>query len=264
MVAVLVAAICTNVAQFAPVQRSMLYPATAMLSVDAVQVSPICVAVASTATRFAGVLGGVVSAPAPVVPYAEFEGGLTLPAASFATTMYPNVVESGNFWSRYDAFVDVAIPEKLVHPVPVHRLMKYSVTPTLSVAGVHVTCNVVGETDVTCTFVGLVGAVVSLGLAIVTTADPDLKGAACDTAVTITVAGFGTAAGAVYIPAAEIVPCVGSPPAAPFTCQVSPPLAAPVTVAENGCVWPKLTMADVGDITTVTGSCVEEALDAQP
>src|SRR4249920_169928 len=47
---------------------------------------------------------------------------------------------------------------------------------------------------------------------------------------TVTVAGFGTAVGARYCPAASTVPTTASPPAVPFTLHVTV-LGAPVTVA---------------------------------
>jgi hypothetical protein len=70
----------------------------------------------------------------------------------------------------------------------------------------------------------------------VAVADPDFVVSACDTAVTVTVAGLGTTEGAVYSPAVEIVPTVEFPPATPFTCQVTAVLEVPVTVAVNCCV----------------------------
>jgi hypothetical protein len=75
---------------------------------------------------------------------------------------------------------------------------------------------------------------------------------ACAVALTVTVAGLGALAGAVYKPLAEIVPCVASPE----TCQVTAVFAAFVTVAENCCVCPDVTVAVVGDIVTLTGFCV--------
>ena len=81
---------------------------------------------------------------------------------------------------------------------------------------------------------------------IVTCAGNVLLGSACETAVTVTVAGFGTFVGAVYIPADEIVPCVVSPPLTPFTSQVTLVLAALKTAAVNCCVLPVCTLADFG------------------
>jgi hypothetical protein len=85
---------------------------------------------------------------------------------------------------------------------------------------------------------------------IVITEDADLLPFACATAVTLTLAGFGTFVGAVYIPVEEIVPIVGSPPLVPFTCQETLVLAELRTVAVNCCVFPGCSVADVGEITT--------------
>ena len=56
---------------------------------------------------------------------------------------------------------------------------------------------------------------------IVTVAEADRVESATDTAVTVTVAGDGTVAGAVYSPAVEIAPTVALPPVTVFTCQVT-------------------------------------------
>jgi hypothetical protein len=72
----------------------------------------------------------------------------------------------------------------------------------------------------------------------VTCAEPDLLVSAADTAVTVTVAGEGTMAGAVYRPELEIVPTVELPPFTPLTCQVTAVFVVPVTVAVNVCVPP--------------------------
>jgi hypothetical protein len=65
--------ICANEEQPAPLQRSTLYPVTPTLSVEAVQVSPICELEEAVATSFDGAVGGVVSAPVEVVAEAVFE-----------------------------------------------------------------------------------------------------------------------------------------------------------------------------------------------
>src|SRR5438045_7226119 len=70
----------------------------------------------------------------------------------------------------------------------------------------------------------------------VTCAEADFVGSACDTAVTATVAGFGTTAGAVYRPELDIVPTVALPPVTPLTCQVTAVLLVFCTVAVNCCV----------------------------
>jgi len=68
-------------------------------------------------------------------------------------------------------------------------------------------------------------------------------------AVTVTVAGL---AGAVYRPELEIVPTVALPPVTPFTCQVTAVLLVFCTVAVNCWVPPAATVADVGEIVTLT------------
>jgi hypothetical protein len=59
------------------------------------------------------------------------------------------------------------------------------------------------------------------GEVIVTKAEPDLLGSACEMALTMTVEDDGTFCGAVKIPFALIVPCAASPPVTSFTCQVT-------------------------------------------
>lgn len=69
----------------------------------------------------------------------------------------------------------------------------------------------------------------------------------------------GTAAGALYIPADEIVPAVEFPPGTPFTSQLIPVLLVPETVALNCWVWPVCKVALGGETETVTGGgCVIE------
>ena len=78
--------------------------------------------------------------------------------------------------------------------------------------------------------------------------------------MTVTVAGLGTAPGAVYRPELEIVPTVALPPVTPFTCQVTAVLLAFCTVAVSCCVPPTAIVVDAGEIITLTatGVCVVE------
>ena len=78
--------------------------------------------------------------------------------------------------------------------------------------------------------------------------------------MTVTAAELGTAPGAVYRPELEIVPIVALPPVIAFTCQVTVVLLVFSTVAVNCCVPPTATVADAGEIITVTatGVCVVE------
>jgi hypothetical protein len=75
-----------------------------------------------------------------------------------------------------------------------------------------------------------------------------LLGSATLAARTVTDAGFGTAAGAVYRPDVEIVPFK----APPSTDQVTAVFVVPVTVAANCCVSPSPTDAVPGATVTTT------------
>lgn len=73
-------------------------------------------------------------------------------------------------------------------------------------------------------------------------------------AVTLTVAGKGKSAGAVYAPAAEMVPAAALPPTTPFTLQTTAVFAVFVTVAVKLCGFPKMTEALPGEtLTTIAG-----------
>jgi hypothetical protein len=67
----------------------------------------------------------------------------------------------------------------------------------------------------------------------VTVAEPDLVVSACEVAVTVTVAGFGIAAGAVYRPPLVIAPQVAPAQPVPEILQFTAVFAVPVTVALN-------------------------------
>ena len=68
-------------------------------------------------------------------------------------------------------------------------------------------------------------------------------------AVTMTVCGLLSAAGAVYRPALEIVPTAG------FTDHVTAVFVVPVTVAVNCCVCPAQRAAEPGETCTAMGTC---------
>src|SRR6266446_4662078 len=76
----------------------------------------------------------------------------------------------------------------------------------------------------------------------VTDADADFVASACAVAVTVTCAGFGTVAGAVYSPLLEMVP-LEAPPA---MLHVTAVFDVPVTVAVNCCVLPAATLTAIG------------------
>jgi hypothetical protein len=88
--------------------------------------------------------------------------------------------------------------------------------------------------------------------AIVAVAFPDFVPSAALVAVTVTVAGKGGAAGAVYnavVPLVVVtVPTVEFPPGTPFTLQVNPAAGSPlaVIVAVNTCAPPAGTLAVSG------------------
>lgn len=102
---------------------------------------------------------------------------------------------------------------------------------------------------------GVEGAVPS---ATVTVALDDFVVSAWDVAVTDTVAGGG-ADGGVYKPLALTDPMLAAPALLLLTCQVTPTLVVPVTVAVNCCVWPVFTVTVCG-VTVITTGCVVEPL----
>lgn len=87
----------------------------------------------------------------------------------------------------------------------------------------------------------------------VTCADPVRLVSASDTAVTVAVNVDETVAGAVYIPAEEIVPTVELPPLTPLTCHVTAVLDVFVTVALNAWVPPAFNDTLDGVMVTATG-----------
>src|SRR5579864_8710335 len=82
----------------------------------------------------------------------------------------------------------------------------------------------------------------------VTVAVADFALLASEVAVTVTCAGFGTNAGAVYSPLAEIVPS-----AAPATLHVTAVFVVPETVAVNCWLLPTATLAVAGPTIMVIG-----------
>ena len=78
-------------------------------------------------------------------------------------------------------------------------------------------------------------------------------GKAFEDAVMVTVEPIGGVFGAVYTPAAEIVPTVALPPRVPFTSQFTVVSVAPVTVPVKVFVFalPAAKVAEVGETVTV-------------
>lgn len=107
-----------------------------------------------------------------------------------------------------------------------------------------------------------VGAIViDTGVTMLTCAEADLVVSACDVAVTVTRAGLGTIAGAVYNPAAETFPQLEPEQPVPETFHVTDVFELPVTCAENCREADGATLADVGEMVTVTtGTTVTVAL----
>jgi hypothetical protein len=70
---------------------------------------------------------------------------------------------------------------------------------------------------------------------------------------TLTVAGLGATAGAVYRPDVLMVPTVPLPPVTPLTDQLTPVLVLPVTAAPKACVAPGASVTLVGDTVTAMG-----------
>lgn len=107
-----------------------------------------------------------------------------------------------------------------------------------------------------------VGAIViDTGVTMLTCAEADLVVSACDVALTLTTAGVVTIAGAVYKPPAEIVPQPEPEHRVPETLHVTDVFALPVTCAENCREADGATLAEVGEIVTVTtGTTVTVAL----
>jgi hypothetical protein len=86
VVAPLVVPTWANELQLAPLQRSIRYPVTPTLSVEAVQLSPICVLEDAVAVTPPGAVGTWVSAVLVVVTKETLEYALKFPAASVALT----------------------------------------------------------------------------------------------------------------------------------------------------------------------------------
>src|SRR5271156_1451059 len=119
------------------------------------------------------------------------------------------------------------LPQALpLQPDPV----RLQVTPVLLVP-VTVAVNCRWSSVTTCTFVGEI--LTATGGTTVTAALADLLLSPAEVAVTVSVAGLGTALGAVYRPAEVIVPQAEPEHPDPLTLQMTAVLLSPVTVALN-------------------------------
>lgn len=85
-----------------------------------------------------------------------------------------------------------------------------------------------------------------------TCAEADLVVSACDVAVTLTIAGLGTIAGEVYKPAGVIFPQLEPEQPLPETLHDTDVLELPVTCAENCREADGASLAEVGEIVTLT------------
>jgi len=109
-----------------------------------------------------------------------------------------------------------------------------------------------------------------MSLAIVTLTVADFVGSAWLVAVTCTVTGDGKSAGAVYTPAAVIVPVAALPPETPFTLQLTVVSVVFFTVAVKVSILPSNTEPLGGAIDTVIcgggggGAWTKAAPPAQP
>ena len=109
-----------------------------------------------------------------------------------------------------------------------------------------------------------------VGLSSVTALLELLVESAALTAFTVTELGEGSVFGAVYFPAASMVPRAAEPPAVLLTDQVTEVLVLPVTVAAKVSVAPArmLAVGGVTEIETVSvgggGFCLEESPEVQP
>lgn len=148
---------------------------------------------------------------------------------------------AGAVYRPVEETVPQVAPEQ---PVP----LTLHVTAVLDVfVTVGVNCCVFPAT--TCAVFG--DMVIATGGATVTVAEADFVVSATDVAVTVTSAGLGIAAGAVYRPLVEIVPQVAPEQPAPLRLQVTLVLDEPPTVAMNCCVLPMETCAVGGETLTM-------------
>ena len=97
------------------------------------------------------------------------------------------------------------------------------------------------------------------GSTTVTVVEADLLVSATEVAVTVTVGGIGTEAGAVYRPALVMLP---QPELHPDKLHVTAVLVVPVTVAVNCCLVPVMTFGLVGEIEIATGGNTVTVADA--
>jgi hypothetical protein len=97
----------------------------------------------------------------------------------------------------------------------------------------------------------VVGVMATLmGLMMVTAALADVTPSAIEVAVTVTVAGEGTASGAVYKPPEVIVPHADPTQPVPLTLQVTPVTSVLITLAVNCWLAPASSCTEAGEMLT--------------
>jgi hypothetical protein len=155
-------------------------------------------------------------------------------------------IDAGALYSPAAVMVPTAaLPPTMLFTLQVTAMLAVLVTVAVN-CWVAEGARVRGEGDTVTVIGGGAGGVT------VTVADPTADGLCALVAWTVTVAGLGTAAGALYTPEVEIVPTVEFPLTTPLTLQVTPVLVAFLTVAVNVCVALTATDALPGATDTVT------------
>jgi len=146
---------------------------------------------------------------------------------------------------------EVAVPVA-VNCVAEIRVVVSAVVPNISVAPgaklVPFTVNVKATPDAT--EVGVTEVIVGVGLLSVTTLLPVAFALPVSAALTVMVFALGGNCGAVYTPAAVIVPVSAAPPATPFTDHANVAVVLSLAFAVNVCVAPPCKVAVAG--VTVT------------
>jgi hypothetical protein len=181
---------------------------------------------------------------------ADFEGSATEVAVTI-TCAEPGTA-AGALYRPLDEIVPQLLPEQ-PPPLTFHVTLVLDVPPTVAL-----NCCVFPVTTRT-----LLGEILTtIEWRIVTVDAADFEGSATEVAVTVTTAGLGTAAGAVYRPLDEIDPQVAPEQPVPLRAHVTAVLDVPVTLAANCCVFPTTTSAATGEMVTATGARTVTVADA--
>jgi hypothetical protein len=158
----------------------------------------------------------------------------------------------------------LALADNVPHVAPLQPVPEsFQVTPLFAGSFVTVAVNACIAPACTLAVGGATVTAIGAGAAVtVIVAEADFVVSATDVAVSVTVGGVGTFAGAVYViatpeplDAADNVPHVAPLQPAPESAHVTPLLAGSlVTVAVNGCAAPTCTLAVVGATVTLIGN----------